>query len=284
MTWQRTVPMIRDGGAGHPLTVYRNSLARHRDFRSDMHYELEVGVVLSGTMERACSDHHALVGRGQVWLCGMWEPHRYRVASRHCEVLVLVIRPDALAGVRVAGDDFRWLSPFSAPPKLRPQARGRLRTDVVAWGERMTRTLTLPERTRAREQQLLLLELITMLCRGWEAPPQARNGDATRIERAITALFDKRGDLTAIDASRAVGLSRNRFNREFIALMGVSFVDFAMRYRLSGVASDLVHGDEPLKAIARAWSFTDASHLGRRFREYYECTPAEYRKRKMAGG
>jgi hypothetical protein len=42
----------------------------------DMHWELELGVVCSGAMRRDYENYSCVMNPGDVWLCGMWEPHR----------------------------------------------------------------------------------------------------------------------------------------------------------------------------------------------------------------
>ncbi|HYE06908.1 MAG TPA: AraC family transcriptional regulator [Planctomycetota bacterium] len=291
MDWQRTARLLRSEGADRPpLVVRRNRIPPGGAHPGDMHYELELGVVLRGAMERESGDDSRIVRAGQVWLCGMWEPHRFRALER-CDVLVLLVRPELLALLRLgdAGDtgERRWLLPFAIPPEARPQTQGAARREVAAWARRMLATVErASDAHRLLEQQVLLLELLLLLQRDWQPPAcvrvDARGGE--RIDRALGLLFERRGGLSAVAAARAVGLPRNRFNRLFVDLMGTSFAEFAARHRLGGAAGDLCRGDEPLKAIARRWRFTDASHLVRRFRARYRCTPARYRARMCAMG
>ncbi|MBA3708840.1 MAG: AraC family transcriptional regulator [Planctomycetes bacterium] len=285
MTWQRVASVRRHDelDARRPLMALSYVLSQGGDYHADVHYELELGVVLRGEMERTSGTHTMVVRRGQVWLCGMWEPHRYRILTGPCEVVVLVVRPQCLAALRFEhAPEHRWLLPFTVPAHQRPQAQGPRRREVIAWAKRMTQaTARSASPDRALEQQVLLLELLVILRRDWQVPASIvqDTDQGGRIDRAIQLVFDRHGDVTAIEAARAVGLSRNRFNRMFVELMGDSFAHFAAGYRLGGAAADLVRSDEPLKAIARAWGFTDASHLVRRFRARHGCTPAQYRDR-----
>jgi len=45
-------------------------------------------------------------------------------------------------------------------------------------------------------------------------------------------------------------------------------------------ASQLRATNDPVKAVARDWGFTDASHMHRNFVKHYGCTPNEYRVRR----
>ena len=98
----------------------------------DMHYGLEVGVVLSGRMRRYWRGWETEVRAGQVWLCGMWERHGWEALTASCRHLVLVLLPQWLARTRFSeAPDFEWMAPFLAPPWERPQAKGeRCRSDL----------------------------------------------------------------------------------------------------------------------------------------------------------
>ena len=74
-------------------------------------------------------------------------------------------------------------------------------------------------------------------------------------------------------------MSQRTFDRAFPKAMGVTFAEFAMRYRLHGAAEDLLSSGDPLKRIAARWGFTDASHLLHRFVALFGCTPNGYRIR-----
>ena len=78
------------------------------------------------------------------------------------------------------------------------------------------------------------------------------------------------------------GLSRNRFGSLFRDVTGVAFPLFALRFRLSGAASQLACTDDPIKAVALAWSFTDDSHFHRAFQRHYGVSPSDYRSQSRA--
>ena len=59
----------------------------------------------------------------------------------------------------------------------------------------------------------------------------------------------------------------------------MSYAAFALRQRVRGAADQMLAGTEPVKAVADAWGFTDASHLHRLFLKHYDCSPAEFRRR-----
>jgi len=100
------------------------------------------------------------------------------------------------------------------------------------------------------------------------------------VNRAIELVFAQRRFLSVQEAARACGMSRNHFSRLFGEVMGLSFPQFALRYRLSCVADQLASTDDPIKTVASAWGFTDDSHLHHQFRRHYGVSPSEYRRRR----
>jgi len=127
---------------------------------------------------------------------------------------------------------------------------------------------------------VLLMQALLMLRRPGEDTRaqynEARFSD--RIGRAVEFVFNRWGITTAEDAAKHSGISRSRFDAVFQKTMGLSFARFALRYRLSGAAMQLLQGDDPMKTIAADWGFTDASHFNRAFCAHYGCTPGAYRE------
>jgi AraC-like DNA-binding protein len=281
--WDSETVAVRNLGVSErqPLVVAYNHHLVRTGFHSDTHYELELGVVMAGRTQRQIGGCDRVLGPGEVWLCGMWEPHRYRVVAVPNDTIVLVIRPQMLVDLRFDEDpDHRWLMPFTVPPEHRPRPSPAARREILAWARRMRRTVDVEHPRRALTQRVLLLELLLLLDRDWTYPHARERVPAhvAGVDQAVQLVFEHHAGITSEDAARRCGFSRNRFNQLFTELMGVSFAKFSLRYRLGGVASRLVRTTDPLKAIAPAWGFADASHLLRCFKKQYGCTPLAYRR------
>jgi AraC-like DNA-binding protein len=254
------------------------------DLGSDMHYGFELGVVRRGRVLRRYKGVDLRVGPGEAWLCGLWEPHTGRVTRAPCELAVWTIWPPMLAGLRFEeAPGVRWTAPFTAPPARRPQIVAGDRPSMVALAGRFAVALRQPENLdRQIRLRLLLMEALLLLRHGRqavEAGPSALPDEYARINRAVQLVFETRRAIGTEEAARACDTSRSHFDRLFARQMGISFARFELRHRLHGAARVLLGGEEPLKAIAAAWGFTDASHFLRRFREYYGCSPKEYRQK-----
>jgi AraC-like DNA-binding protein len=150
---------------------------------------------------------------------------------------------------------------------------------------RFAQTLDMREPDRALWQRPLLMEALLMLRRPGE-DARTTNGDpryTDRIGQAVEFVFNSYGITTAQDAAKHCGISRSRFDTIFQKTMGLSFARFALRYRLSGAAVQLLHSDDAMKTIAAEWGFTDGSHFNRAFCAHYGCTPGAYREANSSG-
>jgi AraC-like DNA-binding protein len=264
-------------------SAFYSHLAREST-KYDMHYGLELGIVLQGRMRRYFREWEEDFDPGQVWLCGMWEPHGYKILKVPCDVAVLIIWPPGLATMRFEeAPAFNWLSPFIVAPKDRPRASRGKQKDILNLGRRAVTAGRAETENGLLWLRMILMEILLTICEGWQPASKVEfsSGDAlTRINRSLQMVFENRNAVTVQAAARACGMGRNSFSKLFKGLMGIGFSDFDLRYRLHGVAGQLLQTEDPVKALAAKWGFTDSSHLHRWFVEYYGCSPGEYRKTK----
>lgn len=257
----------------------------YRGFR-DMHYALELGIMLRGGSRRFYQDRTLDLKPGQVWLCGMWEPHGFSVREAPCEVVVLVIWPELLAQMSFSeAPRFRWIAPFIAPPGKRPQVSRSRQGQVIALGRRLVPLLAHTDARSKLQIRLILMEILLILTEYWKYPASRTLNTADayrRINRAIEMTFAGREFLPVERVAQLCGMSRNPFSRLFHDVMGIHFPDFALRYRLSQAAEQIARTGEPLKSAARAWGFTDHSHFHRVFVRLYGCSPRVYCRRLTA--
>ncbi|MBN2584137.1 MAG: AraC family transcriptional regulator [Planctomycetes bacterium] len=248
----------------------------------EFHYPLELGIVLRGRMRRIFNDHEAILEPGDLWFCGMWEPHGYEIVERPCHRLVLIVHPPLLAETRFEElPGHNWLLPFTVPARNRPQVAPADRPEMLGLADRLRTVAEGSGPQRLVRLRLLLWETLLVATRDWQPP---RGGTATspddfgRVRKAIDAVFASRQRINTQQAAHLCGLSRNRFSDMFRNVTGISFADFALRYRLSGAARQLACTDAPLKAVADDWGFTDVSHLCRAFQAHYGQPPTAYRR------
>jgi AraC-like DNA-binding protein len=277
---QRFVPLEYAVSETQPIRVAPKLHENTSGELFDMHYALELGIVLSGCMERLYHRHRRVLGAGQVWLCGAWEPHGWRVMDGPCRAVVVSIFPPTLASPgfpELAGLD--WQAPFLVPAATRPEVPGEKRLAMQQLGQKLSETVDLPAPQRLLQQRMLVYQLLLELPLTEASACTALPSDGwSRINRAVELVFRERRYVSSSEAARECALSHKALNALFGRAVGVSFAKFALRYRLQAAASRLLESRDPVKAIARDWGFVDASHFHACFRASYGCSPARYRE------
>ncbi len=250
--------------------------------RFDRHYALEIGIVLSGRMERFYEGHQRALRPGQVWLCSAWEPHGWRVAQAPCRAVVTSIFPATLATSRfpeLARQD--WCAAFAVPAARRPDAPAESRKLVQHLGRSLLASTAAPEPQRQFLQRMLVYRLLLEL----PLVLPAAEAEALREEewgsfnRAVELVFQRRCFISTEDAARQCAVAPKVLNALFRSATGASFPRFALSFRLQAAASQLLESRDPVKAVALDWGFTDVGHFATAFRGAYGCTPIRYRER-----
>lgn len=266
-----------------PVRIMAKAHQKRRESQFDMHFGLELGIVISGVMRRYYQGYQRVVRRGELWFCGMWEPHGFEVVRRPCQVIVLVIWPPFLAQQRFEeAPQLRWMTPFTLRPPARPQIAAAKRKIFLEQVRQLTSLLaasTPLERIRIRLCLLNILALVLDDCRASRAETNEPGREHWRqLNRAAQLVFESRTFISTRRAAQASGLNRNVFSRRFAAWMGIRFAEFALRFRLKQAADRLLSQHDPVKAVARQWGFVDISHFSRVFRKYYGLAPAAFRR------
>ncbi len=227
----------------------------------DMHYELEMGIVLSGKMKRSYDDVDLELGPGEVWFCNMWEPHGFQISSTPCEVIVFEIFPPIIHHKLL---NYNWLLPFTLSVNERPQSTALDKSEVLSLTARVKQELERSSKDIVR-LQLLMFELIQLVSRttsgnsAGKAPLVPSNQH--RIAPAMELVFRERRFIPLEEAAKACAMSKNGFAQLFNKLMSATFPKFALNYRIRGALHEHSHSGKKLEAIATDWGFTDASHL-----------------------
>jgi AraC family transcriptional regulator len=100
-----------------------------------------------------------------------------------------------------------------------------------------------------------------------------------QLNRAKELMSEQlRGGLTLSQLATECGLSRSHFVRAFRQSTGVPPHRWLQRRRLERAQELLRNGKSPLREVAQACGFADASHLSRTFTEELGTSPVTYRR------
>ncbi len=281
-TWIRRVQFCLSAATPIEGQCRTDSALRRRC--DDMHYGLELGIVLSGRMRRYYRNSRADLCPGQIWFTGIWEPHGWEVLEAPCATVMLLVWPPLCSTLHFdESPSFNGMAPFLALPEKRPQITGTRLADGLALGRRIQAVIEAKTDHAPLWLRLQFIEALLLSGREWKAPPAPEPvalGAVAQIDRVLQMVCDVDSRLTTAEAAKVCGLNRIAFSRLFERLMGVSFRLFVLRYRLQGAAAQLVASDDPIKAVATQWGFTDASHLHHWFKQHYRVTPDAYRQQR----
>lgn len=241
-----------------PIQILLNSHGNKDEGWFDMHYELELGVVVKGSMVRSYLGYETEIGPGDVWFCNMWEPHGFEVFEAPCEVVVFVIDPKFCNMNHFFDRDF--YAPFMVPPMDRPIAGAKIKEKIKNLGKEAQRRFS--ENYTLDWAKLYLSQLLLLLLEKWEAPEQdPEYTSRASIQGALRLIFEERRLIPTKEAALACNMSVTKFTTQFKDLMGTTFSDFALQYRVKGAAFQLKTSNLTQQAVALNWGFTDASHL-----------------------
>lgn len=284
---EQVCKLTQDLSADHPILVGAHVYRQRSGYQSDMHYGLELGLVLSGCMRRYYQAGHQTVKPGAVWFCGMWEPHGYEIVAAPCKVVVLVIWPPILSQMQLEEQpEINWMAPFITSHAKRPQTLSACRKAMMTIGKRLASIAEKQPPMAGAWLRIRLMEIMLMLIEPWKASqalaPISISDPMEKVNRALQLVFTGHRRIPTKDAAQACGLNIKTFNAVFTRWMGIHFSEFALRYRLNAAASQLKTTDASIKAVALQWGFVDTSHFNCCFNRYYDCAPSDYRQQHTA--
>ena len=250
------------------------------DVGADMHYGLEFGVIVSGCVHRNHGSGWFRVGVGQAWATASLEMHQWRV-GRNMRHVAFQFLPALLEQLPVL-DGFDVTAPFRVPNRLNAIGRRRRFRRALAG---LARELLpkyqddVPPGDIFFDMLQLLKPISAEVLQGSD-PAERRLGSRSRLSiMPATDLVQQATDrVVSIDeAAEACRMTRRTFCRSFRTVMGISYGEFALRWRLACAAHMLKSTDGLVKAIAYRFGFNGPSHFHRAFTARYGMSPSRYR-------
>jgi AraC-like DNA-binding protein len=263
-----------------PISSWIAKKAKHmQDIEFDMHYPLEMGVVLNGKMERHYEGSYEELGPGNIWFCGVWEPHGYKILTEKCQHLVLILYPSLLANRSFpSSSSIELLTPFSLPAGSRPQIPKDHKETTISLARTINQCDTSSSLGRAR--QINLIENLILTSMEFHSPDPKNENCQSSYSELLPALqlgMNNFKPVSIHDAAISCSMHDEIFSRRFKNQFGISFSKFSLRNRLSHAAHTLSTTKTPIKVIVEHYGFTDNSHLHRLFMQHYHISPAKYR-------
>ena len=276
-------PLVLD--RARPVQANLWSFPRRLGVTWDIHFAVEVGIVLKGRQVRQFVNHRKEIGPGDVWICGMWEPHGCGVTLVPCEVVVISALPQFLAASGFEEvPQVSWLAPFTSWTAHRVGTPDKVKSDVLDLGHRIRDLLLADRAYAALHVRLILYQILLLLheAHGTRLPRSRAAGSTYElVGRTLERVLSTHEYVSLQRVAREMKVDRRILGQQFKSVMGTTLGEFSLSWRAYGAARQLAETDLPVKGIAADWGFTDSSHFNRVFVRRYRCTPIEYRRRSL---
>lgn len=92
----------------------------------------------------------------------------------------------------------------------------------------------------------------------------------------IESCFDE--SITLPDIAKAAGMNHTTLTALMKEELGLTAIEYLMKYRITVAKKQLAFTDVPIKDVANMVGFKTVQHFGRIFKEITDTTPAEFRK------
>lgn len=247
----------------------------------DMHLPFELGIVLDGSIRRYIESRYYKLSRGGVWLAGMLEPHGAQILEDDTKLAVFIAFPDFFYQTNfVSVDNTLWQRPFNISSDY---LHLLIDEEFAILTERLMRLLgdENDPTTKDAQIQLSFLEILLHIDRANSFKSEIKlhkTDNMISLRPAFELIYSQRRPIEISEAAGHCELSIAHFSKLFVQVTRLSFSKFSLRHRLNQVAYELVNSKCTLDELSDKWGFSSKSHLLRRFKEYYNVTPATYRK------
>ena len=124
-------------------------------------------------------------------------------------------------------------------------------------------------------------EIVGTMCLYWLSDPPANVPDWHGFFTIVTQYIQNHHPekITLEELARLVRLSVSAFSRLFEKTLGITPGKYITRVRVAAACRLLEKTDKTLSEVANETGFYDLSHLTKSFRDSYDMTPGEYRRR-----
>ena len=261
-------------------------------YSGDIHYALQLGICLTGSIEIVYDDFSRICRPGECFWTMCWEPHACRVLEKRSFTVAVNLEMNSLGSVDPFGS-CHWLLPFTLPPVERyvPVSDAE-REKFLNAGRKLFHWNSRRAPYWQQKSWLLindlLLEAISKLNQSRPLGVEHAVSSSDRFARlrpAIELVSSAEDEpITLARAAKACSLSASRFSELFREALGSSFGQFASRARISQAARDIATSNMAVEEVAAKWGFFDSSHFCHAFKKIYQCSPSEFRRRRKNSG
>ena len=125
-----------------------------------------------------------------------------------------------------------------------------------------------------------VLEIFVLIAREYSRSSNSKAQTLYRLGEVISRMENQYSEnWTVARLSRIAAMAPSTFLGVFKEAMGTSPIEYLLNLRITKAAGLLVNSRKSITEIAQDCGFKDSNYFSRQFRNYYNCSPREYRKR-----
>ena len=252
------------------------------------HEDIEVLFVKSGSLKVSINDMSYILERGEGAFINSNVVHSIRTAMNEVSTLnSLVLSTDILSGTIESVFNQHYIKPLINCCAL-PFIRFRLNDD---WEQKAAKCIL--DAYTAFDKEMFGYELVIrenlsqmlylIITNNQDILQQenkSENKDITRLKSMIRYIHENYRDRIKLQhIAAAANVSERECLRCFKNTIGITPVQFLLKYRVSVAARLLTDSQLNITEICDNTGFDNPSHFSRAFRLYMQCSPTEFRKR-----
>lgn len=264
----------------HNHIEFSSHVYKVSSYHYNWHDEVEVLVLLKGTMEMSCN--------AEVF---KMDPMDTVIISPQVGHATLALEPDTMAIVVHVGrqyftdfdkhfDSYRFVihsTKESRDDRFFTQLRARIGAMMLTQCKEEN-----PIQKLEMEQYFTALAL-SMYEEIWKKKEESilvrsKDSSSTTFDKMIAYIDDNyQHKIELEDIAKIGGYNVGYASQFFKRQMGVSFIEYLLRLRLREATVRLVNSDEPISRIANRVGFADIKAFNVAFKKQFHTTPSEYR-------
>lgn len=265
--------------------------------RIHWHTESEIDLIKEGCAEYRIGEQTLMLHEGQAIYINRNVMHSISaVDDNPCVIMSLIFSPNFLFPRENSSVANTYLKPVTEDPSFKFRifgTRDRMDKAIISYVEDILYTNLSKEfgyelKTQSLLCQLWLLFLSEVVSPANRSLPEkettaaSMTADETRIKDAILFIEQQYAEpITLADIADSIHVSKSECCRCFNRAVNMTPFEYLMHYRILKAADIIqknIKDPIPVSELAANVGFNNASYFNKRFREYFGCTPTQYRR------
>lgn len=287
--------IISHNNPDYPVGVYyvEPSKMYMQHVRWHWHEELEINYVKEGIANFHIGEEQIIVTEGQAIFINQDVLHSIHNAGNvACVILSAMFHPSFLFRAADSSTSLMYLNPIVSNSSLRylffdrkdMWSRGMLSmiSNLIDTNLSQEFGYELMTKSILSEFWYQLIKKLKVQYVHHTASPKSFSPDQNRIKDAILYIEEHFAEtITLEDIADSIHVSKSECCRCFKRAVSLTPFEYLMKYRILKAAEHILTNDKSAASIANlaaSVGFNNTSYFNKLFKEYFNCTPLQYRK------